>query len=226
MWVLAEAWLRFFCFDFEGGRRFEESTMPIDAGPHSWFSKAVARICAGYAEIDGKNYEAALDAFGAVRDYTVTPKFFLHWVFRIQAHLGTVEAHLSAGDLADAKREAAAVLQSVLAIADPNLRALAWEINARVAGAERKWLEARKHINHALAVLDTFDVPDAGWRVHRTASKICLGEGDGVSASRHRARAQEMIAIIAGSFEADEPLKECFLQAPPVRRVLEQAAST
>jgi hypothetical protein len=114
----------------------------------------------------------------------------------------------------------------VLAIADPNLRALAWEMNARVAGAERKWLEARKHINHALAVLDTFDVPDAGWRVHRTASEICLGEGDGVSASRHRARAQEMIAIIAGSFEADEPLKECFLQAPPVRRVLEQAAST
>ena len=226
MWVLAEAWLRFFCFDFEGGRRFEESTMPIDAGPHSWFSKAVARLCAGYAEISRKNYEAALEAFGAVRDYSVTPKFFLHWFFRIQAHVGTVEAHLSADDLANAKSEAAGLLQSVLALADPNLRALAWEINARVAGADQNWIQAREHINHALAVLDTFDIPDAGWRVHRTASKICLGEGDGVAASRHRACAQEMIAIIAGTFDPDEPLKECFLQAPPVRRVLERAVST
>ncbi len=226
LWILGEAWLRLLCFDFEGARRLEEITMPSDVEPHAIWLRTVARICAGYAETAGKNYETALAAFAAIRDGEVTPDFFLHWHWRMQAHLGTVETHLSAGDLPSANREAVGFLESTLRIADPNLRALAWEINARVAATQGKWLKAREHIDNALAVLDKFEIPVAGWRVHHTAWRICRAEGDGGTAARHRAHAQEMITTIADSFEPDEPLRKCFLTAPPVRPVLEQSAST
>jgi len=200
--------------------------MPSDAEPHAIWLKMVARICTGYLEIAMSNYQAALAAFGALRDFAITPKSFLHWHWRIQAQLGAVEAHLSAGDLPRANREAADLLESALATAEPNLRALAWEINARVAAAHGNWLKAREHIDHALEVLDKFEIPPSGWRVHRTARTICQAEGDGVMAARHGARAQEMIMTIAGSFEPDEPLRKCFLAAPAVRSVLEQPVST
>jgi hypothetical protein len=142
IWILGEAWLRFLCFDFEGARGLEGITMPSDVEPHAIWLRTVARISAGYTEIAAENYENALAAFGAVRDYKITPDFFLHWHWRMQAHLGTIEAHLRAGDLPRANREAVDFLASVLALADPNLRALAWEVTARVAAAEGNWLKA------------------------------------------------------------------------------------
>jgi DNA-binding winged helix-turn-helix (wHTH) protein/tetratricopeptide (TPR) repeat protein len=226
MWILGEAWLRLLCFDFDGARRLEAITMPSDVEPHAIWLRTVARIAAGYAETAAKNYETALASFGAVRDREITPDFFLHWHFRMQAHLGMVETHLSAGDLSRANREAADLLNSAVTISDPNLQVLAWEINARVAAGEGNWPGAREHITRALAVLDEFEIPVAGWRVHNTAWRICRAEGDAVSAARHRIHAQDMIAAIADSFEPGEPLRECFLAASPVRPVLELSAST
>jgi DNA-binding winged helix-turn-helix (wHTH) protein/tetratricopeptide (TPR) repeat protein len=225
IWILGESWIRLLCFDLEGARSLENITMPSDAEPHAIWLKMVARICTGYLEIAMNNYETALAAFGALRDFEITAKSFLHWHWRIQAQVGTVEAHLSAGDLSSANQEAADLLESALTLADPNLRALAWEINARVSAAQENWLKAREHIDHALAVLDKFEIPPSGWRVHRTARTICQAEGDGVMAARHGARAQEMIVTIAGSFDPDEPLRKCFLSAPAVRSVLEQSGS-
>ncbi len=63
------------------------------------------------------------------------------------------------------------------------------------------------------------------WVVHRTAGDICMDEGDHEKAERHRARATEMTMTIADSFERDEPLRECFLSVPPIRRVLEVGIS-
>jgi DNA-binding winged helix-turn-helix (wHTH) protein/tetratricopeptide (TPR) repeat protein len=226
IWILGEAWLRLLCFDFEGARSLEGITMPSDVEPHAIWLRTVGRVSAGYAETALRNYTTALSTFAAVRDHKITPQFFLHWHWRLQAHLGTVETHMSAGDLPSANREVVDLLKSVRAIADPNLRALAWEISARVAAAEQDWLKAREHVDNALVLVDRFNVPVAGWRVHDTAWKICRAEGNGTAAARHRTHAQQMIAAIAGSFEPDEPLRQCFLTASPVRPVLAQSVST
>ena len=226
IWILGEAWLRLLCFDFEGARSLEQITMPTDVEPHAIWLRTVGRVSTGHAEIAVQNYAGALAAFAAVRDRNITPEFFLHWHWRLQAHRGTVETYLSAGDLPNAHREAVDLLDSVRGIADPNLRAFAWEINARVAAAQQDWLKAREHVDHALALVESFNIPVPGWRVHDTAWKICRAEGNGVAGARHRAEAQRIIAKITNSFEPDEPLRKCFLTAPPIRRVLEQFAAT
>jgi tetratricopeptide (TPR) repeat protein len=224
MWVLGEAWLRLVCFDFEGVRRVAEITMSSDVESHAIWTKTVARMSSGYHEIAKGNHEKAWEFFAQVRDYVITPKFFLHWHWRMHAQLGATEARLSAGDIQNAKREADGFLQAALSVADPNLRAFAWEVKSRVARAERDGDLAREYLNNALAVLDTFESP-VTWVVHRTACDISMDEGDHEKAEQHRARAKEMIMTIADSFEPHEPLRECFLSVPPIRRILEAATS-
>ena len=76
-----------------------------------------------------------------------------------------------------------------------------------------------------LAILDQFEIPLAGWQVHRTAWNLCTALGDSEKAGSHRARAKHLITSIADSFEPGEPLRKTFLSAPPVSRVLGNAAS-
>ena len=219
MWVLAEAWLRLLCFDFEGVRRVAEITMASDVEAHAIWTRTAARIAAGYAELFKGNHEKAWESFAEVRDYEITPNFFLHWHWRMHAELGATEACLSAGDIPKARREADGFLQSALSVADPNLRAFAWEINSRVARAETKTQKARECIDHALAVVDQFEIPVSGWQVQRTAWDICRDEGDHEKAETHRLGACKLIMKIADSFEPNEPLRASFLGVPPVRRI-------
>jgi len=134
----------------------------------------------------------------------------------MHAERGATEARLSVGDIPNAQREADGFLESALSVSDPNLRAFAWEINARVARAERNGRKAREYIDNALAVLDKFEIPVAGWHVHRTAWDISWDEGDHENAENHRLRAIQVIMKIADSFEPDEPLRACFLGVPPI----------
>ena len=225
MWVLGETWIRLLCRDFEGVRRVAEITMSSDVESHAIWSRTAARVSAGYAEIAKGSHETAWNLFAQVRDYEITPKFFLHWHWRMHAALGATEARLSAGDIPNARREADGFLESALSVADPNLRAFAWEVNSRVARAERNELAAREHIEKALAIVDEFEIPVAGWLVLRTAWDICRDEGDLEVANRYRARAQEMIMIIADSFEPGEPLRASFLGNPAIQRVFEESMS-
>ena len=225
IWVLGEAWFRLLCFDFAGVHRVAEITMSSDVESHAIWCRTAARIAAGYQEIAQGNHEKACELFAQVRDYHITPKFFLHWHWRMRAALGATEARLSAGDIPNARREANEFLESALSVTDPNLRAFAWEINSRVARAEGNWLTARAHIEKALVVLDKFEIPVSGWQVHRTAGDLCEDEGDHAKASEHRALAQELIMKIADSFEPGEPLRASFLAVPPIRRIFERGKS-
>lgn len=162
----------------------------------------------------------ALQCFSQVRDPRITSNFILHWRWRLHAQLGMTEARLQAGDIADAHREADDALASALSAADPNMRALAWEMKARVARAENDFDDARVCIDHALAILDRFDIPVAAWQVHGTAADFYADIEDRERADGHRARAKELILRIADSFDCDEPLRKSLLTAPPVRRVL------
>jgi len=48
----------------------------------------IARVAAGYAELDRGRYKQAIEYFTQVRDPQLTPKFFLHWFWRMTAQLG------------------------------------------------------------------------------------------------------------------------------------------
>jgi DNA-binding winged helix-turn-helix (wHTH) protein/tetratricopeptide (TPR) repeat protein len=214
-----EAWLRTFALDFAGARQLCE-IITHDAGYPTGQPEAIARIAAGYAELEQGKYDQAIEYFRQVRDPQITPKFFLHWYWRMTAQLGLSDVWLASGDLPKARSEAESLLQSALSTADPDLQALAWELKTRVAIAGHDWSEAQGCIEQALAVVEKFEVPVAAWRVQATAWDVYRHAKDDRAAEMHRARAEAHILAIANSFAADEPLRQSFLAAPAVRRIL------
>ncbi|MBI4905079.1 MAG: AAA family ATPase [Acidobacteria bacterium] len=223
MYIFGEAWLRMLCYDFDGAHRMSKIVMRSDAEQQTARLRAISRMSRGYAALYQGNHDEAQQCFSQVRDHRITSRFFLHWHFRLHAQAGLTETRLQAGDIADAHREADDFLASVPEGADPNLRALAWEMQARVARAEKDRNAARGYIGNALSILDKFDVPVAGWQVHRTAGDL-YAEGDRARAGEHWRRAQELILRIADSLGHEEPLRESLLAAPPVRRVLAEGS--
>jgi hypothetical protein len=78
------------------------------------------------------------------------------------------------------------------------MQAHAWDINSRAASADY----ASECIHNALAILDQFEIPLAGWQVHRTAWDLYAALGNREKANRHRARAQELMMRVVDSFES------------------------
>jgi tetratricopeptide (TPR) repeat protein len=225
MYIFGDAWIRLLCFDFDGVERVSQIVVRNDIEQHAAWMRTVARISSGNAALLAGRYGEAVEYFSEVRNPQVTPKFFLHWHWRLHAQLGMTEAQLLSGRLADAYREAEAFVESAEAAAEPHMRSLAWEIKARVARAGNDSVAARKCIETALALVDKFEIPGAAWQVHRTAGDLSADEGDRESAGTHRSQAQKIVLSMADSFEPGEPLRESFLHAAPVRLAFERAAS-
>jgi tetratricopeptide (TPR) repeat protein len=182
--------------------------------------EAIARVAAGYAEFDRGNYDQASEYFRQVGDPQITPKFFQHWFWRMTARLGLSHVWLESGDVTKARSEAELCLESALSTPSPYLQALAWELKSRIAIADEDWNGAREYVEQALALLKEFEVPVAAWRVHATAWDVYLHAKGHKVAETHRACAKAHILTIASSFAPDEPLRETFLSAAPVRRIL------
>src|SRR6266481_3245394 len=220
VFIFREAWLRSLCFDFEGVLRLSRTAMRSDAKQHAVPWTAIGMISAGYAELSRGRYPEALQCFAQVRDPGITPNFFLHWYWRMQARLGSSEVRLQAGDIPNARIEVDDLLESALSTADPHLQALAWEAKARVAMAEQDSDGARRCIENALAILDKVEIPVAAWQVHATAWQFYRHTKEDKPAEASRGRAEACILKIANSFARDEPLRASFLSAPPIARVL------
>ena len=225
IWLLGEAWVRALSFDFEGVHRVSKISVRSDTERHAAWTRAISVIATGYGEFYAGNLETALQCFDKVRDFRSTPKFFLHWHWRLHAELGAAEALLHAGDIARAGSQADRFLQATLSTAEPNMQAHAWDVKSRAAIAARDYNSAVQCIHNALALIDRFEIPLAGWQVHRTAWNLHAALGDPEKAGSHRARATHLIMSIADSFEPGEPLRNTFLSATPVSRVLGSAAS-
>jgi len=224
-WLLnfREAWLRTLALDFEGVLRLCEFIMRPGAEYPTSQPKAIASVAAGYAELDRGRFDEALEYFRQVRDPQRTPKFFLHWFWRMTAQLGLSNVWLESGNIANARLEADAFLQSALSTADPQVQALAWEMNARVAMAEENWKSAEEGVHNGLATVERFEVPVAAWRVHATAWDFYRHAKDESAAESNRSCAEAAILAIANSFLSHDPLRRSFLSALPVRRVLDKA---
>jgi hypothetical protein len=97
-------------------------------------------------------------------------------------------------------------------------------VKCRVTAAEGDFERAREYLANALEILEKFDLPVVGWRLHAAAWDLYRSLKDAPAAERHRARAQELMLRIANSFEPGEPLREIMLNAPPVRRIFDAPA--
>src|SRR5262249_27741177 len=218
--------LRTLVLDFEGTQRLCAVFLRCNAENSSQAlaacAKVYASIAAGYAELDRREYDQAIAHFRQVRDPEITPKFFLHWVWRMTAQLGLSNVRLSCGNLDKAGIEADSFLESALSTEDPHVQALAWEMKTRVAIAEEAWEAAAGYLREGLSIVERFEVPVAAWQVHLTACDFYRHEKNEAAAERNRALAETYILAIANSFTSENPLRRSFLSAPPVRRVLDK----
>jgi tetratricopeptide (TPR) repeat protein len=217
-----EAWLRTLAMDFEGAQQVCRSLMRSSVYPTGQ-AKAIGQLAAGFEALYQGRHAQALRCFEEVRDPTETPTFFLHWYWRMRAHVGLTHALLQSGHVTQARLEARRLTEAALSTADPTLQALAWETSAHVAIAETDWKHASHSIDKALAALSRFDVPTCAWRVHCTAWDLYRKTGRPETAAAHRALARTHVSTLANSFDRDEPLRQIFLSAAPVRRIDEEA---
>jgi len=215
-----EAWLRTLAFDFEGARRLCEFIIRPNAEYPTEQPETIALVATGYAELDRGNYDRAIECFRQVRDPQLSAKFFLHWFWRMTAQLGLSNVWLESGNLVNARCEGDAFLDSALSTADPYLQSLAWELKSRIAIAELDWNRAHDYVQNGLAILKESDVPVAAWQIHARARDLYMHAKDEQAAEIHRSHAEAHILTIANSFLPDEPLREIFLTAAPVRRIL------
>ena len=218
-----EAWLRTLVFDFDGARRLCALIMRPDAEYPTGQPKTIATVAAAYTELHRGHYDQAIEYFMQVRDPEMTPKFFLHWYWRMTAQLGLSNVWLALGNLQKARNEADAFLEFALSTADPHVQALAWEMKTRIAIAEQAWEAAANLLREALSIVERVEVPVAAWQVHSTAWDFYRHAKNEAAAERNRALAETHILAIGNSFTSDDPLRRSFLSAAPVRRVLDKA---
>jgi hypothetical protein len=217
-----EAWLRTLAMDFAGAQRVCQTLMRSTVYPTGQ-AKAIGQLAAGFEALDQGRHDHARRCFDEVRDPTETPKFFLHWYWRMHAHVGLTRTWLESRQMTNARIEASRLTAAALSTDDPNLQALAWETRAQVAIAETNWGDASQSIDRALAALSRLDVPTCAWRVHGTAAGLYRKIGQPETAAAHQALARTHIATLVGSFARDEPLRQTFLDAASVRRICEEA---
>ena len=223
-WLLTirEAWLRTTALDYEGAEALCETMIRSNSRYPKGQPQAIGWFSAGNSALAQAKFQDAVENFNRVLDVDLTPKFFLHWIWRIQAHLGLANTRLASGNLTSARVEADHLLQSALATADPNLRVLAWDLQARVAIAEENWKDAAKSLEEGRSILPKFEIPTVAWRIHATGRDLHRLLKNEEAAEIERKRAEECIFKLANSFEQDEPLRATFLGAGAVRRVLQQ----
>jgi DNA-binding winged helix-turn-helix (wHTH) protein/tetratricopeptide (TPR) repeat protein len=217
---LYKAWLYLHAMDYAGALEICNEAFPY-LGDRAMF--AVLRtylVLAGSAEAGLGNYERALEHFLEARDSMDRQQVIFDWYWRIPLQSGLTELWLRKGDLTQARQEGQRFLEVALATAERTWQALAWEINARIAMSERDREKGQDHLGKAMATMQGFEVPLASWRVHATAAEFHASTRHTGLVEHHRQLSKRTILKLADSLGEAEPLRESFLSALPVRKVL------
>jgi len=228
---IARGWLHLLACDFAGVLTICESAVPVvrdpvlraapgSPPPFPWpFRQSL--VLRGWAEAALGEYDRAREYLFAARNDMDGQKTCNDWYWRMPLEAGLTELWLAEGDLTQARPQAERFLSLTLTTAERTWQALAWEANARVALAECDARRAQECIAKALSTMGGFELPLASWRVHATAFEFYGSAGDRDSAERHRALSRETITKLANSLPAEEPLRQIFLSAPVIRKILD-----
>src|SRR4029453_221352 len=142
LFIFREAWFRTVALDFAGARALCDSVTRETTEYSTGQPQTIAKVASAYAQLGNRQHADALQTFAQVLDPTTTPKFFLHWYWRVKRQLGLADAWLAAGKLQNARTEADRFLDAASSTSEPNLLARACEAEARVAMAAKDWKRA------------------------------------------------------------------------------------
>jgi DNA-binding winged helix-turn-helix (wHTH) protein/tetratricopeptide (TPR) repeat protein len=231
-WLLAQqAWLHLQAMDFKGALAICESARSLTRnsalhpapGCPLGFPRQIrnALICSGWASTALGDYARALEDFSTASSEMDRQAVFLDWHWRMPLAGGMTELWLATGDRSRAQQEAGRFLEISLATADRHWQGRAWEVNSRVALETGDLPRARDCIAKAVATVQGFEVPLTAWRVHATAARVDEESGNHEAARAHREISRVTILRLANSLSEQEPLRESFLSAPAVARIID-----
>jgi len=225
-----QALLHLHALDFRGVQAICDAALALlrDPALHTALSQPIgypgqlrrALILSGSASAGLGNYARAFEHLSTAADEMDRQTVFLDWYWRMPLAAGLTESWLATGDHVRAQLEAQRLLDRALATEERTWQGLAWEINARVALANRDEARARDCIARGVSTVQGFEVPLAAWQVHATAAHIEEKSGNLESARSHLGLSRATILQLANSMVQREPLREIFLSAPAVARVL------
>jgi DNA-binding winged helix-turn-helix (wHTH) protein len=228
-WLRAQqACLHLHAMDFKGTRVICESALARNSalrpapGWVTGYPRHVrnAMICSALASTALGDYARAFEEFTMASSDMDRQAVFFDWYWRMPLAGGLTELWLAMGDRSRAQLEAARFLEFSLATVDRYWQGLAWEVNSRVALEDKDLHRARDCIAKALATVQGCEVPLAAWIVHATAARIDEDLGNIEAARSHREMSRGTILRLANSLTHQEPLRESFLSAPAVARIL------
>jgi DNA-binding winged helix-turn-helix (wHTH) protein len=225
LWLqIHQAWLHLNAQDFTGALAICQSAIArlSDRTPRTAPAAQQRRalIIAGLALVALGDYARALEYFSTAANEMERQTVYLDWYWRMPLAAGLTESWLATGDRVRAQLEAQRFLDRALATEERTWQGLAWEINARVALANRDEARARDCVTQGVSTVQGFEVPLAAWQVHATAAHFEEKSGNLESARLHRDLSRATIMQLANSMEQQEPLRKIFLSAPAVARVL------
>ena len=219
--TMSRAWALQFAMDFNAARATAESLLPAVQQRAPWWRFCL--VIAGTAEAGLGNYERALERLLLAGEEMDRHMTLGDWYWRLLQRWALTNVWLSRGDLTRATENAEAFLADATATAERTWQALAWEANARLALRLSDTRRAQTLIEHALTAIDGFEVPIAAWQVHATAADIARTHRES-SADAHQSTSRAIIMNLAESLgRGEDSLRQTFLNAPAVMRVLEGA---
>jgi DNA-binding winged helix-turn-helix (wHTH) protein/tetratricopeptide (TPR) repeat protein len=221
---LHQAWLHLHAQDFRGVLAICDSALELLRDPALRNAppaglRRVLILSGSASAAVGDTARAVGDLSAAASDMDRQTLLF-DWYWRMPLAAGLTELWLAKGDGVRARLEAERFLDVALATAERTYQGLAWEANARVALANRDHARAQDCIAKAVSTVRGFEVPLAAWPVHGTAAHIEEESGNLESARSHRELSRATILRLANSLPEQEPLREIFLSAPAVLRIL------
>jgi len=217
--LLYRAWVHLFAMDVPGVLEICESVLPSLDEPQRSPWRRFCLLLAGSAQVASGQHQAALEHLLVARGEMDRRTVIHDWYWRMMLEEALTELWLAKGDLSLARPEAEHLLEVTLATPERTWQARAWEVNARVAMAERDFGRAEHCIDRALSTMEGFEVPLAAWRVHGRAAELERRAGRNEAARHHRELARATILKLADSL-ADNALRDTYLSAPPIREIM------
>jgi DNA-binding winged helix-turn-helix (wHTH) protein len=217
---LYSAWLHFYAMDFDQVVKICESILPLVGLPERTPWRRFCLVLAGSAEAAAGRETRALDRLLTLGQEMDRQTVIHDWYTRILLESALCELWLGKGDIAQARVQADRFLERTLATAEHTWHALAWETNARLAMSELDVERAHECLAQALASMDGFETPLASWRVHATAADVALRRGETERATQHLKQSGATILRLANSLPVNHRLRDTFLSATPISRVL------
>jgi len=221
-----KAWLLLQVRDLDGARRMAEELLGQHTEEPAGQVRTTSLLTLAFVDLESGRVDQALQGFTKVCERPALPRFFLDWHSKLLGQLGLAAARLAKGDLKGANQVADALVKAAGSSASPAIKAVAWDVKAKIALAGNEWDVARHGIERSLSILSRTDAPCAAWKIHDTASAYYKHSGDLDTAEQHRAESQDAIMVMVRSFPVGHPLRNSLLAGEPIRKILGDEASS